>query len=147
MCASTSFDAVSDLSDLPGGSGLPMVLMSPVPPAAEMLALVATHRCATLCASGGGTTRLIQTIRYGSCIRADGRPDHARCAVVARELMTILEVGALRSRADRVIILAAAPLYYELCRIRTIRSCDFLVAQIETPSTCQFPRLEHKTPS
>lgn len=95
----------------------------------EAVVLIATQQGAALCVNRNGATRLIRTMRYGEY--GAETMDCRRRAALASELIAMLECSTIRpARFDKVIVLAAEPLYQDLCRLRSFRCCDFLISQI-----------------
>jgi hypothetical protein len=98
----------------------------------EMLVLVAVDSGAVLYASISGTTRLLRTIDYRSCI--DDKGLMANGISLAYKLLIMLERESVEyARCGSVAIFADGFLYEEFCRLRAITRCSFFIARLESP--------------
>jgi hypothetical protein len=98
----------------------------------EMLVLVAIDSGAVLYASISGTTRLLRTIDYRSCI--DDKGLVANGISLAYKLLIMLERESVEyARCGSVAIFAEGALHEEFCRLRAITRRSFFVARLESP--------------
>lgn len=97
--------------------------------ASEMLVLVASREGAILCKTINGDTRPIQSVAYDhQSSESDGLACYSNGAL-ARNLIAMVERYALaHPHCDSVVILAEEPIYHDLCRMRTMKRCAFLIA-------------------